>query len=188
MKEQTDGATWPIAVLTSAFCPELDPQRLAMAMCVGYFGGRDSRDPAGVFSVSGFVSSKARWREFETRWSRLLRRDSLTTFNADEFVSETGEFASGWSDLSRRRALMAALGRLTEQHIFRAISQTIQLADYDAINAEYECAESVSGPYGICAALLMTHVRRWMAAKHVDDLTLSSSSRGTSTNENSSAR
>src|SRR5262245_54514942 len=103
--QQTEGSTWPVAVLTSAFCPEFEPQRLAMAMCVGYFSGSASRDSAQKFIVSGFVSSKVRWREFETRWSRLLRRENLTAFNASDFVNETGEFAAGWSDGARRRAL-----------------------------------------------------------------------------------
>jgi hypothetical protein len=172
MRPQTDGATWPIAVLTSAFCPEFDPQRLAMAMCVGYFNGRDSRDSAGLFTVSGFVSSKVRWREFETRWSRQLRQEGLATFNATEWMNGTGEFASGWSDVPRRRGLMAALTRMTEQHVLHAFTQTISLSDYDAIDAEYEFGRAVGGPYNVCAALLMTTVRRWMAAKHPDDLTL----------------
>jgi hypothetical protein len=170
--QHTDGSTWPIAVLTSAFCPEFDPQRLAMAMCVGYFTSGASRDSARTFSVSGFVSLKVRWREFETRWSRLLRRESLTAFNASDFLNKTGEFAEGWSDGARRRALIEALGRLAEQHAFRAFSQTITLSDFDAVNAEYPFAEAAAGPYGVCAALLMANVRHWMAAKHPDDLTL----------------
>lgn len=169
---QLDGATWPIAVLTSAFCPEFDPQRLAMAMCVGYFGGGESRDVAGTFSVSGFVSSKVRWREFEMRWSRMLRHEGPTAFNADDFLNEAGEFANGWSDPARRRSLIDALGRLVEQHVFRAFSQSISLADYDVVNAEYAFSETAAGPYGVCAAFLMTSVRQWMAAKHPDDLTL----------------
>jgi hypothetical protein len=170
--QHTDGSTWPIAVLTSAFCPEFDPQRLAMAMCVGYFSGGALRDSAQTFSVSGFVSSKVRWREFEARWSRLLRRENLTAFNADDFLNETGEFADGWSDEARRRGLTDALGRLAEQHVFRAFSQRIALSDFDAVNAEYPFAEAVAGPYGVCAAFLMANVRSWMAAKHRDDLTL----------------
>jgi hypothetical protein len=169
---QADGATWPIAVLTSAFCPEFDPQRLAMAMCVGYFGGGNSREAAATFSVSGFVSSKARWRDFETRWSRLLRREGLAAFNAHEFLSETGEFVDGWSDATRRRGLMDALGRLAEQHVYRAFSQSISLSDCDAVNAEYGRSETGAGQYAVCAAFLITNVREWMAAKHPDDLTL----------------
>jgi hypothetical protein len=122
---------------------------------------------------------KVRWREFETRWSRLLRRESLTTFNSDDFLNETGEVAEGWSDAARRRALLEALGRLAEQHVFRAFSQTLNLPDYDAINAEHPFAETAAGAYGICAALLMAHVRRWMAAKHPMTSRYSSSSRVT---------
>jgi len=40
------------------------------------------------------------------------------------------------------------------------------------VNANYEFSRGAAGPYGVCAALLMTSVRQWMAAKHPDDLTL----------------
>jgi hypothetical protein len=170
--QKARGAIWPVGVLTSAFCPEFDPQRLAMAMCVGYFGGHESPPAATMFSVSGFVSSKARWREFETRWSRLLRREGLTAFDANEFLVEAGEFAAGWSEPGRRRRLIETLGRLAEQHVFRAFSQSVNLSDYQAVNAEYALSEAGAGPYGLCAAFLMTSVREWMAAKHPDDLTL----------------
>jgi hypothetical protein len=170
--QQPDGATWPIAVLTSAFCPEFDPQRLAMAMCVGYFGTGQAAGTAATFSVSGFVSSKARWREFEARWTRLLRREGLATFDAEDFLREEGDFANGWTDLSRRRGLIEGLGKLVEQHVLRAFSQSVSLADYQAVNAEYAFREAAAGLYGICAASVMTTVRQWMAAKHPDDLTL----------------
>ena len=169
---QLDGATWPIAVLTSAFCPEFDPQRLAMAMCVGYFGEEHPESAAETFSVSGFVSSKTRWREFETRWSRTLRHEGLTTFNADDFLRGAADFATGWTDLTRRRALTDTLGRLVEQHIFHAFAQSMSLADYEAINAQYGFSEAAGRPYAVCAALVMASVRQWMAAKHPDDLTL----------------
>jgi hypothetical protein len=141
-------------------------------MCVGYFGGDDSRQADRTFSVSGFVSAKARWRDFETRWTRLLRREGLTALSELEFLSQTGEFANGWSNPGRWRELMESLGRLAEQHIYRAFSQSISLADYEAINAEYALSETGAGLYGLSAAFMMTSVREWMAAKHPDDLTL----------------
>jgi len=171
MNHEVDGSTWPIAVLTSAFCPDFDPQRLAMAMCVGYFDGRKTGAPA-TFTVAGYVSSKARWREFEARWSRALRHEALTAFSAHDFSRGTGEFATGWDDDARRRGLIDALSRLTQQHVFHAFSCSVLLEEYHAMNAEYAFSETAAGPYGLCAALVMANIRQWMAAKHPDDLTL----------------
>ena len=167
-----DGATWPIAVLTSAFCPEFDPQKLAMAMCVGYFAGGPEGETAARFAVSGFVSSKARWREFETSWSRILRREGIASFNADDFLAEKGALGTQWSGPASRRALMDVLGRLAERHIFRAFEYSITVADYQAVNADYAFREAAGGPYAVCAAALMVRVRQWMATTHPDDLTL----------------
>jgi hypothetical protein len=102
----------------------------------------------------------------------MLRHEGLAAFSADDFLHEAAEFANGWNDPARRRGLMDGLGRLAEQHVLRAFSQSISLSDYDAVNAHYEFSRGAAGPYGVCAALLMTSVRQWMAAKHPDDLTL----------------
>ena len=142
-----------------------------MAMCVGYFDGMATGAPAS-FTVAGYVSSKARWREFETKWSRALRREPLNAFNAHDFSRGTGEFAAGWDDEAKRRGLIEGLGRLTEQHASHAFVCSVLLEEYEAINAEYEFSETAAGPYGLCAALVMANVRHWMAAKHPDDLTL----------------
>jgi len=171
MNQQADGSTWPTAVLTSAFCPDFDPQRLAMAMCVGYFERTRAAANPESFAVSGYVSSKARWREFETCWSRALRRETLAAFKADDFSRAIGEFATGWDD-ERQRALIETLRRLTEQHVFHAFSCAVRLEDYDSVDAEYTFRETAAGPYGLCAALVMVNVRQWIAARHPDHLTL----------------
>jgi hypothetical protein len=143
-----------------------------MAMCVGYFEGTETTQPPEAFTVTGCVSSKARWREFETHWTRALRHENITAFSADDLSHSTGEFASGWEDDARRRGLFETLSRLTQQHIFHAFSYSVRLDEYNAVNEEYTFREIAGGPYGLCAALVMANVRRWMAAKRPDDLTL----------------
>jgi hypothetical protein len=66
MTAYSDEATWPIAVLTSIFAPDFEPQTFAMAIGIGYFDVQKATK-SDVFAVSGFVSSKARWRQFEER-------------------------------------------------------------------------------------------------------------------------
>jgi len=161
-----------VAVLTSPYCPDFDPHRLAMAICVGYFRPARARETAGTYSVSGFVSSKARWREFETRWSKVLRHEGLKAFHAGDFTQGRGEFIGEWAAPARRRNLLNLLGRTLEQHIFRAFSQSVNLEAFRAVNADYALTEATSGPYGLCAAFMIARVRRWMTAKYPDNLTL----------------
>lgn len=142
-----------------------------MAMCVGYFERTQAAVIPDSFVVSGYVSSKARWREFETRWSKALRREALSAFHADDFSGRTGAFATGW-DETRQRALMDTLSRLTEQHVLHAFSCSVRLEEYETVNAEYAFMERAAGPYGLCAALVISKVRQWIAARYPDDLTL----------------
>lgn len=170
--QPVDGASWPIAVLTSAFCPDFEPQRLAMAICVGYVEPVETPDLADTFTVTSLISSKARWREFETRWSRTLRRESLPAFSADDFLRSSGPFAFGWNDDAHQQTLIDTLGKLTQQSIFHAFSCSIRLQDYHTVDAEYALSETGAKPYGLCAATLIATIRHWMRAKHPDDLTL----------------
>lgn len=140
-------------------------------MCVGYFD-ETTRGTSASFTVAGYLSSKARWREFEAKWARALRREGLNAFNADDFSRGTGEFANGWDDDAKRRGLVEGLSKLTEQHAFRAFSCSVLLEQYAAIDAEYAFSESAAGPYGLCAALVIANVRQSMATKHPNDLTL----------------
>lgn len=173
MTHPVEGSTWPAAVLTSAYCPDFDPHRLAMAICVGYFEGRPaSSSHARAFTVSGFLSSKARWRQFETQWTRALRQEGLTAFNGADFSRRHRDFAEGWDDAERRRSLANALARIAEQHTFRAFSCSLGLDDFDEINGEFAFVETAARPYAVCAGVLLACVRRWMAERHPDDLTL----------------
>jgi hypothetical protein len=144
-----------------------------MTICVGYFGEASSHDDPRTVAVAGYVASKARWRMFDERWPRALRAERLSTFSAGEFLQGVGEFATGWiDDPARQIRLVRTLTRLTEQHVLRAFTCSLNLDDFDAINAEYRLAEEASGPYGICAARLIASVQRWMAEHHPKDLTL----------------
>jgi len=143
-----------------------------MAICVGYVEPIETPDPVETFTVAGLISSKARWREFETRWSRTLRHENLPAFSADDFLRSRGTFASGWDDKAHRHALIDTLGRLTQQSIFHAFSCSVRLHEYNVVDANYALSETGARPYGLCAAFLIANIRRWMRAKHPDDLTL----------------
>jgi hypothetical protein len=171
--QHPDRATWPIATLTSAFCPDFEPQTLAMAICAAYLEPIETPEQADTYTVIGLVSSKARWREFETRWSRILRRDNLSTFNAADYSQFRGDFATGW-DSGRRRGLVDELGRLAQVSILHAFSSSIRLEDYRSTQEEDQSTRSEAGIglYALCAGVLIADIRRWMRAKHPRELTL----------------
>jgi hypothetical protein len=143
-----------------------------MAICVGYFEPEPLAGMARTFTVSGCVSSKARWRQFETQWTRALRHEDLIAFNGADFAGQSRGFSTGWTDTSRRHRLIETLTRVTEQHIFRAFSCSLRIDDYEQLNAEYSLSPAGISSYGLCAGVLIANVRRWMAERHPDDLTL----------------
>src|SRR5690348_9636719 len=110
-----------------------------MAICVGYF---EADAQPRTFTVSGFVSSKARWRQFETHWTRVLRHEDLAAFDGRDFAHQTRDFSAGWSDTSRRQRLIERLTSVTEHHVFRAFSCSLLVDDYNELNAEYTLSDS----------------------------------------------
>ncbi len=165
-----ESATWPAAILTSAFSPDFDPHTLTMAICVGYFEP-DVAEPQTI-TVSGLVSSKARWRQFEDEWTRTLRHHGLGSFSGRDLMRRARAFADGWSDPLRRKALLDSLTRVADRHTLQAFCCSMALADYELVNADYAFREVVAGPYGVCAGALVGFIRRWMYAHHPDNLTL----------------
>jgi hypothetical protein len=145
-----------------------------MAICVGYFERAQAGDgPTTMMTVAGYVSSKARWRDFEEQWLRALRVEDLSSFALHDFVVGTGAFGEGWiDDQPRRVRLIEALTRVVEHHVIRAFSCSVHLTDYDAINRECRPTERAGGPYGLCAARVIDRVQQWVAGRRPDDLTL----------------
>lgn len=97
---------WPVELLASAVWPNHDPHGLSMAIFLGYFEAASPPGAPTMLTVSGCVSEKARWRQFESRWAAALRHEGLTAFNARNFSAGTGEFQKGWQDGERRRRLL----------------------------------------------------------------------------------
>jgi hypothetical protein len=152
--------------------PEEDWQELLMAICIAYFEPQVAGKPA-MLTVSGYVSEKSRWRAFEEKWPRALRSEGITAFSGADFISNAGEFSFGWSeDEARRTRLIGLLTRVTNQHVVRAVSCSLRLEDYQALNQTYSLAETVGGPYSVCAAYVMCGIRDWLSRYRPDDLVL----------------
>ena len=168
-----DEPNWPVSLLASAYEAYHEPPSVTMAICVGYFEAQATGTAPTMTTVSGYVSTKVRWRSLEERWPRILRHEGLTAFNGQDFVDAAGEFSAGWRDNQPRRLrLVEALARLIERHTLRAVSCSLRLEDYRAINERYRFAESAGGPYALCAAHVVARVQTWMAQHCPDDLTL----------------
>ncbi|MEQ1727909.1 MAG: hypothetical protein ABL982_05965 [Vicinamibacterales bacterium] len=164
---------WPVGLLSSAFQADVNRQSVAMAICVGYFVADEAGAGYGDITVAGYVSSKARWRQFDERWPRELQREQLTAVDGAQFLDAAGERASGWlNDPQRQIRVVRSLRRVADQHGLRAFACSLRQADFDAVNSEYRFAESASGPYGVCAACLIARIQQWMGEHHPDDLTL----------------
>src|SRR5262249_33811899 len=108
---------WPVSVLTFPHWRAQYPQRQALAICVGYFEGSDSRETTGRFTVAGFVAAKTRWRSFEDRWTRALRAEGLTRFAGRDFMSASGDFSDWRHDRDRRTRLIESLSSVVDHQV-----------------------------------------------------------------------
>jgi hypothetical protein len=122
-----------------------------MAICVGYFERDAETEQPSAVTVAGLVAPKSRWGYFDTRWPRALRDRSLSALD---------------------RAELQRLAKLTDEHVLCGAACTLSLDDYEAMNQHHQLAEAVSGPYGICAAVIVARVQQWMARHHPEHLTL----------------
>jgi hypothetical protein len=60
--------------------------------------------------VAGAISSVAKWREFDVKWSEILKDNGLEYFHMKEFAHSTDQFAHGWKkNEGRRRRLIQEL-------------------------------------------------------------------------------
>jgi hypothetical protein len=146
-----------------------------MVWCAAYFdaSGSPKEPKQRVFTVAGYVTTENKWDKFERDWARELAKEGVSAFSTNDFAHFQNDFAIGWRDNEpRRRAFIQSLTGVLKKWVRCGFSSSVDLDVYDEINREYEFAERVSRPYGMCASTAANKCHKWMKAFHRKDITL----------------
>jgi hypothetical protein len=119
-------------------------------MFAAYFDAGGTATRGGVGSIAGFVSDVRKWKRFETKWTKILDRESASCFHMTDFVSSQGQFKSWAEQGNRRRRLIVDLVQCARKHTNKAFGGALLLSAYDALNRRYQLQECAGYPYALC--------------------------------------
>ncbi len=131
-----------------------------MFVCYGdASGGEDDR--RGVILFTGLLSTKLRWRFFQWRWNRLLRKYGLSKLHMRNFQHVTRD----WDDTKTRIFEDRVMGllRCASRQTFVL---SVDIEGYHAVNAIYDLKKELEGPYHLAASTCVKMVVDWMIENH----------------------
>jgi hypothetical protein len=145
--------------LASAIWPNHDPKRRHMTLLTtAYFdaSGKSDDPREKVLFVSGFVSSVAKWSEFDRAWDRLLgRHDIKSPFRMSAFNKACG------TDTERRDRFVSAATRLLARQTQYCFSCGVVLSVHREAMTLWELPEWAAYPFALAGAQVVAKVDLW---------------------------
>jgi hypothetical protein len=122
------------------------------------------KDGQSVVTVAGFVSGVKKWERFDKEWAAILLRSNVSAMRPADFASSKGEFKNwkGPAHSERRRAFVADLAECIRRHAKRGFAVSVNIAEYEDIDKEYELSQAFGKPYVICAVACLGSLNNWM--------------------------
>lgn len=114
--------------------------------------------------AGGYVATVRQWEQFTADWRIILARKGIEEFHRAEFNARK---IGDWPDLERQHFL-ADLAQIIHRHTQYAFCYAVNMADWHAVNAEYQLEEKNFYPYPLCARTCIRGVREWCAARGRD--------------------
>jgi hypothetical protein len=139
-------------------------------MFAAYFDAGGTATRGGVMSIAGFVSDVRKWKRFETEWTKILDRESVSCFHMTDFVSSQGQFKSWAEQGNRRRRFIADLVQCARKHTNKAFGGALVLSAYDALNRRYQLQECAGYPYALCGNYCIKMVRKWQMKNRIKNV------------------
>lgn len=132
-------------------------------MFTAYFDASGNKKDK-VLTLAGFVSHRERWQRFEGSWKALLP-PGVQMFHMTDFASSKNGWEN-WKGASKRRAeffdsLISCIGGHTNQ----GFAVSLQIPDFERIDAEYRFHEHFGQPYTFVARACVAMVRKWADKK-----------------------
>ena len=136
-------------------------ERTLMVPFTAYFDASGTSN-TDVITVAGFVSTVKKWARFERSWQTILKRERVTCFHMTDFVSNKGEFASGWKGKTeRRRVFVGELASCIRDNVNKSFRITMVVKDYDKVNKVFDLGNGPGVPYALCSIMRAYKLRLW---------------------------
>jgi hypothetical protein len=126
-------------------------------MMTAYFDESYSHPPR-VYTVAGYISSDAKWSEFEKDWQRTLDREYLPPFSMKEFDNPHSKVYGQWESEKKVSFLKELHGHI-QKYYQRSFSTGIVITDYEELSNKEKFA---FGSPHLCAAInCAKHIGEW---------------------------
>ena len=133
-----------------------------------YFDASGGRD-RGIIIVAGWLSTVARWEQFDADWRLLLARYHLPYFHMKEFAHSTGPFEK-WKGIEVKRTMF--LRRAVDviaTNVDHGFCCLVRHSDFDQVNARYGLSEDFGNPYSLAARSCIAEANKWVRKRKRTD-------------------
>lgn len=133
-----------------------------------YFDASGHPDDHKIMTVGGFVSTVKKWARFDREWNAILQSEGVNSFRMSEFASSEGEFRAWKGQTERRRKFVEQLTDCLRKNVNKAFRSSLNIYDYDEVNAEYKLEEAIGRPYAACGTECLMALEMWRRRKRID--------------------
>jgi hypothetical protein len=129
-------------------------------MLTGFFDDAGGPDH-GFTVVSGWVSTIARWEQFDADWRLLLARYNLPYFSMKECAQFKKGF-QGWENrLGTRDKFLRAAAGIIKSYVLYGFGSIILHKEFEDVNRRYTLKEYVGSPYALAGRTCVAHTMEW---------------------------
>lgn len=116
-----------------------------------------------VYTVAGYVSSKAQWNRFCKEWKRILNAEGLQYFHMVKFNANVKPYA-GWSKVRRLRFLHS-LHAVIHKRTLMGFATAVSKIDFEALSLDQR--RVLRSPHVFAAQNCMKAVGFWACEKQI---------------------
>jgi hypothetical protein len=158
-------------------CPSRDPERSHFAFMsahreyAAFFVASGKPWPGLVLFVSGFVSTRPKWEEFDGAWHRLMKRWGITqeSFHAYKYAMGSGPDYPRFRNTDAER--IAFEGEATT--IIKASTNTpfsfgMSVDDFNKAHEEYAFSPGLDRPYSLAGCGVIGQIGMWVKRRRAE--------------------
>jgi len=117
------------------------------------------RNGREIIAMAGYISSYARWIDFEKEWQQVLNNYSIPTFHMTDFIARKKQFKNDWSN-DKRDLFMERLTTTVSEHTMIGLGCAIFRDEYEKAIDE-RVKRQYKHPYYFCLKTCIDLLVNW---------------------------